>query len=98
MVKYWRGIAKKMKIESTTLHSGQLDMKHIRKYANYSKSFETFDGDMCLEISQSKLGKGLIFINLINLKTGEIIQKTRDVNFLINRLWGKTLLRRRGWR
>lgn len=72
-------------------------MGRLSKDFNFSTSFEAFDGNICLEISQSKLGKGLVFMNLINLKTGEIIQKTRDVDFLINRLWSKTILKRRGW-
>lgn len=64
----------------------------------FHTTFETFDGNICLEISQSKLGKGVVFMSLINLKTGEIMQKTRDVDFLIRNLWSKTLLRRIGWR
>ena len=78
-------------------HGMSIISKYTRHSTSPSTSFEAFDGDICLEISQSKLGKGLIFMNIINLKTGQIMQKTRDVDFLIKRLWSKPLLRRIGW-
>lgn len=58
---------------------------------------KTYDGKLRIEIYTSKLGKGVVILNLIDLETGEIMQKTRDVNFLIRRLWDKKVLRRKGW-
>lgn len=60
-------------------------------------TLETFDGKLALEIAMPKLGESVVFLNLIHIGTGEIVQKVRSVDFLIRRLWGKTLLRRRGW-
>ena len=87
-----------MSLEMRTVRHGMSNIgKNARHSTLLSTSFEAFDGNICLEISQSKLGKGLIFMNIINLKTGQIMQKTRDVDFLIKRLWSKPLLRRIGW-
>ena len=85
-------------LKASDIRHGVSDIsRNVKDSTLFSRSFEAFDGNICLEISQSKLGKGLIFMNIINLKTGQIMQKTRDVDFLIKRLWSKTLLRRIGW-